>query len=101
MFRRAVFEHNLAIIKAHNADLSQTYQMGVNHFTIYTKQEFVHLFLTPGHLAVTPTRKVSHLKMNRKEIHADIDWVSLGRVAPVKNQGICNAGWAFSAIAVV
>lgn len=61
-YRRLIFEHNLAIIKAHNADHTQTYKMGVNHFTIYTQKEFAHLFLGPVHIAPKPTTKVAHLK---------------------------------------
>ena len=37
-YRRLVFEHNLAKIEAHNADPTQTYKMGVNHFAIYTQK---------------------------------------------------------------
>lgn len=60
-YRRLIFEHNLAAIKAHNADHTQTYKMGVNHFTIYTQKEFAHLFLTPAHFAPKTTRTVTHL----------------------------------------
>jgi C1A family cysteine protease len=100
-YRKLIFEHNLATINAHNSDHTQTYKMGVNHFTIYTQKEFVHLFLTPAHFAPKPTTTVAHLKRTSKEMHADVDWVSLGKVTGVRNQGACNAGWAFSAIGVL
>jgi C1A family cysteine protease len=31
----------------------------------------------------------------------DINWVTQGKVGPVKNQGSCDAGWAFAAIASI
>lgn len=37
-YRRLIFEHNLTAIKAHNTDHTQTYKMGVNHFTITLKR---------------------------------------------------------------
>lgn len=34
-------------------------------------------------------------------MHMDIDWITQGKVTSVKNQGTCQAGWAFAAIASV
>ena len=34
-------------------------------------------------------------------MHMDIDWVSQGKVGPVKNQGGCQSSWAFAAIGSV
>jgi cathepsin L len=31
----------------------------------------------------------------------DIDWSTQGKVSPVRNQGTCQSGWAFAAIASV
>lgn len=35
-YRRIIFMKNLENINKHNADPTQTYQMGVNQFTIYS-----------------------------------------------------------------
>ena len=100
-YRRLIFEHNLATIKAHNADHTQTYKMGVNHFTFYTQKEFAHLYLTPAHLAPRPTTTVAHLKRINREMHADVDWTTQGKVTAVRNQGSCESSWAFSAVGVL
>lgn len=46
VYRRMIFEKNLQIIQNHNADLTQTYKMAVNQFTIYSQEEFKLRFLT-------------------------------------------------------
>lgn len=68
-YRKLVFERNLATIEAHNADLTQTYQMGVNHFVIYTQEEFKNLFLTPAHFMPKSMKVLAHLKKNNNPLH--------------------------------
>ena len=31
----------------------------------------------------------------------NVDWVSYGAVSPVKNEGHCNANWAFSTVGAI
>lgn len=47
--------------------------------------------------------KEVHLAREEREqmMHMDVDWTTLGKVSSVKNQGSCNAGWAFSATGVL
>lgn len=40
-FRMTIFQENMKKIEEHNADKSQTYEMGVNQFTDMTQEEFV------------------------------------------------------------
>jgi hypothetical protein len=38
MYRKLIFEKNVKIIETHNADTTQTYKMGINQFTIYSRE---------------------------------------------------------------
>jgi len=30
-----------------------------------------------------------------------VDWVKIGKVSPIQDQGNCGAGWAFAAVSAV
>ena len=68
--------------------------MGINHFSHLSQQEWELLYLKRReHGEATVNVQAP---FNNNPTHEDIDWVMLGKVSPVKNQGACDAGYAFS-----
>jgi C1A family cysteine protease len=96
-----VFTRNLIKIRVHNANASSTWKMGVNQFTDLTEAEFAAVHLTlkvpKNEVEETPEQRMLG-SVNEEE---DIDWVAEGKVTAVRNQGVCGACYAFSAIHAV
>jgi len=103
--RYYIWKTKMEEIAAHNADPTNTYQIGENHFSDMTHAEFQEkhggCFKIPEDMIVNGTLKrhpasSQWLPPNNVEVPDAIDWRALGAVTPVKNQGQCGSCWAFS-----
>lgn len=84
-------------IEEHNSKGDSTYEKGVNQFTHLSSHEFSNLFL-----GKYLSEKKSNINQNEPvKIVKEVDWEALGKVSAVKNQGNCDAGYAFCTVSML
>jgi C1A family cysteine protease len=72
--------------------------MGLNQFSAMTQEEFAETYLNAQGSEVA---QVVAESTDEPILTTNVNWVTANAVAPIKNQGTCPLGYAFSAIAAI
>jgi hypothetical protein len=71
--RQAIFDANVAVIAAHNADATQTWKKGINKFTDMSDEEFNKYYLNSYKGQGSLEGKRMHVRSNRP-MALNVDW---------------------------
>lgn len=100
-YRRMIFTQNLKEIASHNANPKHSYSKGTNQFTHLSQQEFAEMFLSSIYYRENRPSVMKEDSTISIEPLQEIDWQALGKISGVKDQGTCDAGYAFSSASLI
>jgi cathepsin L len=91
-YRQGIFEKILAQVERHNA-LNESYELGINHFSDLTSDEFSAYLGRKGSKSLVASPKPM---LQTGDFPPSVDWRDKKVVSPIKNQGSCGSCWAFA-----
>ena len=94
-FRQILFFESQRAVQRHNADPSKSYKLGINQFSHLSDQEFAPRYMSYSYYKQENYERPADLDLSEVQPLEEIDWQSLGKVSAVKDQGVCDAGYAF------
>jgi hypothetical protein len=100
-FRRGLFFKTFQFVQQHNSE-GHSFEVEVGKFAILTPQEFEarHTGLkVPKDFKpkLRPEGPGNQGNVHVGDLPITVNWVAQGMVSPIKDQGECDADWAFSA----
>jgi len=89
-FRKNIFMDKLRFINEWNAG-KNTHQVGVNQFMTWTDAEYKKIL---GGFNIKTDK--AQAVLDDSNLKDGVNWVTEGKVSPVKNQGQCGSCWSFA-----
>jgi len=99
--RKAIFDKEIAAIRAHNKDTTKTWKEGVNKYTDATPEEFAALRGYTPTARPTISYNVPHVARSPSALPTTVDWRQKNVVTAPKDQAQCGSCWSFATAEVL